>query len=300
MDVRSLRYFIAVAEHSSFSRAAGAVGVVQSAMSHSIRDLEEEVGTLLFHREGRSVRLTEAGALLLSDARGIVRSIGQAKDRLRQLTDGEAGRLRIGFQGAACRRRIVSESLIAFRTRYPNIELDLSPMTGLNMEDALQNGEIDGGFFYRHGNPPLSCRRLYRDDWLLAMPRTHSLASAGELRLKDLDGENFIMFPRRITPILHDRILGACRAGGLTPRVVQEAFEEPMVLNLVAVGLGIAFVLDSLPAETDGTVVLRRVIDFHVPTELCFFWKPEGAAPTLSRFLGVLDRVAAGLRPGAG
>jgi DNA-binding transcriptional LysR family regulator len=291
MDVRSLRYFVAVADCGSFSRGAEAMNVVQSAVSHRVRDLEDEVGTPLFNREGRAVRLTDAGVVLLGDARNILHSIEAAKDRVRQLRDGEVGRIRIGFQGATCRRQIVSESLIEFRTRYPKVELELSPMTGLSMEDALQNGEIDGGFFYRHGNPPLDYRQLYLDDWLLAVPSSHPLASMTELHLKDLQGEKFIVLPRRVTPILHDRIMAACLSGGLTPEIVQEAFEEPMVLNLVAVGLGVAFVLDSLPTELNGSVVLKRVIDFRVPTELCFLWKSDGMTPTLSRFLDVLDQV---------
>jgi DNA-binding transcriptional LysR family regulator len=292
MDLRSLRYFVAVADNGSFSRGADAVGVVQSAVSHRIRDLEDEVDTLLFNREGRTIRLTEAGAILLSDARNILRSIELAKDRLRQLREGEAGRIRIGFQGAACRRQIVSEVLIEFRLHYPNIELELSPMTGLRMEDALKDGEIDGGFFYRHGNPPLDYRRLCLDDWLLAIPSSHPLASVPDLRLKDLQGEKFIVLPRKVTPILYDRILAACLAGGLTPQIVQEAFEEPMVLNLVAVGLGVAFVLDSLPTELNGSVVLKRVSDFRVPTELCFHWKSDRTTATLRRFLDMLDQVA--------
>jgi DNA-binding transcriptional LysR family regulator len=293
MDVRSLRYFVAVADCGSFSRGAEAVSVVQSAVSHQVRDLEDEVGTPLFNRKGRAVTLTEAGAALLGDARNILRAIETAKDRVRQLRDGEVGRIRIGFQGAACRRQIVSESLIEFRTHYPNVELELSPMSGLSMEDALQNGEIDGGFFYRHGSPPLDYRRLYVDDWLLAMPSSHPLASMAELHLRDLQGEKFIVLPRRVTPILHDRIMAACLSGGLTPQIVQEAFEEPMVLNLVAVGLGVAFVLDSLPSELNGSVILKRVIDFRVPTELCFLWKSDGMTPALGRFLGVLDQIAA-------
>lgn len=291
MDTRSLRYFAAVADHGSFSRAATAMNVVQSAISHRIQHLEAEVGSLLFHRDGRSIRLTDAGAVLLADAHKILAAIEQAKERVRQLKDGEVGRLRIGFQGAACRRQIVSEALIEFRLRFPQVELELSPMTGMSMETALKNGDIDGGFFYRHGEPSLNYRRLYIDNWLLAVSSAHRLASADELHLRDLQNENFIVLPRKVTPILYDRILAACLIGGLTPKVVQEAFEEPMVLNLVAVGLGVAFVLDSLPIEANGNVVLKRVADFHVPTELCFLWSGSAAA-TLPRFLDVLDQVA--------
>jgi DNA-binding transcriptional LysR family regulator len=295
MDVRALRYFTAVADHNSFSRAAEALSVVQSAVSHRIRELEDEVGTRLFDREGRTVRLTEAGALLLADARRIIQSVARAKDRLRQLGNGETGHLRIGFQSAACRRPVVSESLIEFRRHHPNVELELSPMTGQNMEEALAKGELDGGFFYRHGSPPLSHRVLYRDNWVLAMPSSHKLAGAAPLRLADLQAESFIVLPRRVTPILHDRILAAFAAGGLTPRVVQEAFEESMVLNLVAVGMGVAFVLDSLPSEVNGNVVLKRVADFDVPTELCFLWAEAHAGPPLARFLDVLGEVGARL-----
>lgn len=293
MDIRSLRYFVAVAENSSFSRAAEEIGVVQSAISHCIRNLEAEVATALFDREGRSIRLTEAGSMLLVDARQIIRSVAQAKDRLRQINEGEIGRLRIGFQSAACRRQIVSESIIEFRRRFPRIELELLPMSGLSMEEALASGEIDGGFFYRHGNPPLNHRCLYVDNWLLAVPASHALAAATDPRLKDLQGESFIVLPRRITPVLYDRIFAACSAGGLIPKVVQEAFEEPMVINLVAMGLGVAFVLDSLPSELNGNVALRRVIDFDVPTELCFLWGSTDANPTLGRFLDVLDHAVA-------
>ena len=290
MDIRSLRYFVAVAEHSSFSRAAEEVGVVQSAISHTIRELEGEVGITLFRRQGRSVQLTEAGSLLLGDARHIVRMVGQTKGRLRQLIAGEIGNLHIGFQAAACRRRIVSESLNEFRTGYPLIELGLSPMTGLAMEEALQKGEIDGGFFYFNRNTHLECRRLYVDDWVLALPKSHRLASATKLRLKDLRDESFIVLPRRVNPPLHDRFLAAWSAGGLTPKVVQEAFEEPMVLNLVAVGLGVAFVLDSVPTELYGNVVLKRVTDFRVPTDLCFVWDRSNENPVLGRFLDVIDQ----------
>lgn len=292
MDIRSLRYFVAVAENRSFSLAASSVGVVQSAMSHRIRALEDEVGIVLFDRDGRSIRLTAAGHLLLGDARRILQMESQARDRLKQLVDGEAGRLQIGFQSAACRRPIVSESLNAFRTRYSSVELGLAPMMGLSMEEALLNGKLDGALLYFPGNPALSSRRLYVDDWLLALPNRHRLAGAKSLRLRDLQSEDFIVLPRKVTPLLYDRIFAAFSAGGLTPRVVQEAFEEPMVLNLVAVGLGVAFVLDSVPTELHGHVVLKRVKDFSVPTQLCFVWNPENGNPVLGRFLEVLDQVA--------
>jgi len=297
MDIRSLRYFVAVADANSFSRAAEAVGVVQSAISHQIRTLEEECGVALFVREGRSISLSPAGEALLVDARRILQMVSRSKERLTQMVSGDSGALRIGFQSAVCRRRIVTESLHVLRARSPDIDLSLSPMTGLAMEDALRKGELDGGFFYFVGASDLSQRRLYVDNWVLALPRNHRLAAARKLRLRELQAEEFIWLPRRVTPILYDRMLAACSAGGLTPHIVQEAFDEPMVLNLVAVGLGIAFVLDSAPAEADGNIVLKRVADFDVPTELCFVWNPDNANPVLSRFLRIVAEISAQPEP---
>jgi DNA-binding transcriptional LysR family regulator len=293
MDIRNLRYFAAAAHSGSFSRAAQDMNVVQSAISHQIRLLEEELGTELFSREGRAVRLTAAGAQLLADAELILRMVADSKSRIMRLVDGEAGSLRIGFQSATCRRTIVSETFQRLRSQYPNVTLDLLPMTGLAMQDAICKSEMDGGFFYYSGeNPALSHRVLHQDDWTLALPRNHPLAAMTELKLHNLSVETFIWLPRRVTPILYDRMLAACSAGGLTPNIVQEAFDEAMVLNLVAVGLGIAFVLDSLPADSQGNVIFKRVSDFSVPNDLCFVWKTESGNPVLPKCLDLIEALA--------
>jgi DNA-binding transcriptional LysR family regulator len=291
MEFRSLRYFVAAAETGSFSRAAESSGVVQSAISHQIRALEDEVGAALFLRDGRSIRLTEVGAVLLEDARRILDMVKRSKDRIRQIAHGEIGRLRIGFQSATCRQHVVSESFHRLRARCPMVELTILPMTGLAMEEALRNGEIDGGFFYFAGAPGLASRCLYVDNWVLAVPRTHLLAGFGSLKLRNLAAEDFIWLPRSVNPLLYDRMFAACAKAGLTPRIVQEAFDEPMVLNLVSVGLGIAFVLASIPWEPDGNVAVKPVADFDVPTELRVVWNPDNANPALGRFLAIVDEL---------
>jgi DNA-binding transcriptional LysR family regulator len=296
MDIRNLRYFVAAAEASSFSRAAEEMNVVQSAISHQIRLLEDELATELFSRDGRAVRLTAAGAQLLDDARQILQMVRSSKTRIMRLAKGEAGALRIGFQSATCRRAVVSETFHRLRAQYPHVALDLLPMTGLAMQAALCNSELDGGFLYYGGeNPRLSRRILHTDDWVLAMPRTHPLASRENLALRDLITERFIWLPRRVTPILYDRMVAACSAAGLTPNIAQEAFDEAMVLNLIAIGLGIAFVLDSLPADPTGSVGFRRVSDFSVPTDLCFAWNEGNRNPALPKCLQIIEA----LRPGA-
>jgi len=297
MDIRALRYFVAVAESSSFSRAAERMGVVQSAISHQIRTLEEELGATLFLREGRTIRLSDAGDVLLDDAKRILNLATRTKDRVSRFVRGETGTLRIGFQSAACRRPIVSESLHILRSRFPTIDLDISPMLGLPMEKSLRDGDIDGGFFYTSGSTELRTRKLYEDGWLLALPRNHPLAAKRTLRLRDLKDEGFIWLPRKVTPVLYDRMLAACATGGLVPRIVQDAFDEPMVLNLVTVGLGIAFVLDSVPQPADGGVVFKRVTDFHVPTELCFVWHANNTSPLLPKFLEIVDCLSKTDRP---
>lgn len=271
LNDRVLRYFIAIADHGSFTGAAEACGVVQSAISHQIRALEDYCGVKLFERDGKRARLTEAGEALLNGyARKIVGLIDRAELDLKRFGKGEMGRLRIGFQSAASRHTIVADALQALRDELPGVTLDLHAGTGLNMMKEIEDGRLDGAFMYADEHENLDRQLLDTDDWVVAMSASHDLAQRDSLHLHDLYNEPFIWLPREINPILHDRMLATCSAHQMAPRIVQYAFDEPMVLNLVAVGTGIAFVLKSLPPQLNANIVLRPVSDFSVPVELCF------------------------------
>lgn len=294
LSERALRYFLAVAQQGSFTRAAEASAVVQSAISHQMRAIEQEYGVALFRRDGRGVTLTAAGEMLLDYAQSVVGLIDRAGQDLRRLAQGHLGRLRIGFQSAASRQPIVAEALRRFRERNPQADLELSASTGLSMIAEIGEGRLDGAFMY--AEPDMGPERLVvaRHDWILALPVSHPLAGRKRLHLADLTREAFIWLPRGVNPGLHDRMLACCAARRMAPRIEQEAFDESMVLNLVAVGVGVAFVLDSLPAHFNANVVLRRVADFSVPVELCFLTSGTSPNRLLKQFAGIVADAKAG------
>lgn len=281
---RALRYFLAVARSGSFTRAAEECAVVQSAVSHQIRVIEQEFGVSLFVRDGRRATLTPAGEMLFDYAQSVISLVDRASLDLRRFAQGDVGRLRIGFQSAAARQPVVAEALQRLRERYPQVALELSAGMGGAMIEAIAERRLDGAFMYADADVSLDRQIVCTDDWVLALPASHRLASRGSLRLQDLTDEPFIWLPRDVNPRLHDRMLAACASRHFTPRIAQEAFDEPMVLNLVAVGLGVAFVLDSLPPSANANIVLRRVADFSVPIDLCFL----GSEDCPNRLLTVL------------
>jgi DNA-binding transcriptional LysR family regulator len=293
MDLRALRYFLAAAETQNLSRAAERLNVVQSALSHQIRGLEEELGAELFERHGRRIRLSAIGAVFREEAKRILGNVDQAKHRVGRAVEGEFGTLRVGFQTVACRNRLVSESLLAFRERHPDVELKLSSMTGSALLEGIRTGQFDAGFLHLSVEyPELSRIHLEANDWLLALPRNHRLAAKRGLKLRHLQGEPFIWLPRDIAPVLYDRMNAICHAGGLAPRVVQEAFDEVMMVNLVAVGMGLSFVINTAAGNwPEHMVAFRKVTDFSLPLSLCFIWRGDNGSAPLKKLSSVVARL---------
>lgn len=293
MDLRALRYFMAAAETQNLSRAAERLNVVQSAVSHQIRALEDELGASLFERHGRRIRLSAIGGVFREEAKRILADVEQARHRVDRAVEGEVGTLRVGFQTVACRNRLVSESLLSFRDRHPDVELKLSPMTGAALLDGIRTGVFDAGFVHLSvEHPDLRRIHLETNDWLLALPRNHRLVARRGLKLKHLQGEPFIWLPRDIAPVLYDRMNAICHAGGLAPRIVQEAFDEVMMVNLVAVGMGLSFVIDTARGTwPEDMVVFRRVSDFSLPLPLCFVWRGDNGSAPLKRLSAVVAQL---------
>jgi DNA-binding transcriptional LysR family regulator len=290
MDLRSLRYFVAAAETQNLSRAAEGLNIVQSALSHQIRLLEQDLGVALFERHGRRVKLSPVGAVFLEEARHILQEVQRARHRVERASAGHAGTLRVGFQSVACRNRLLSEALLLFRELYPEVQLTLSPMTASAMLDHLLEGDLDAGFLHLPVRPAeLEAFCFDRNDWLLALPRNHRLAAAPRLRLADLAGEPFIWLPRQVAPVLNDRMLALCADGGLVPHIVQEAFDEVIMVNLVSVGMGLCFVIDSAPAIWPADMVtFRKVDDFSLPLEMCFAWRRDNGFAPLKRLTEII------------
>lgn len=298
MDLQRLRSFVAVAETGALSRAAEKVGLVQSALSHQMQALERDLGTELFERRGkkgtrgRRLKLSPVGFVLLEEAHRILDQVARARDRVQRAVEGRIGVLRIGFQTPTYRNPLVSESFYRFRTQMDGVDLLLAPMTLADQVDGLRSGAIDAGFLYL----PFELTDFHQitiemTDWLLVLPRHHMLARKRSIKLIDLQNEDFIWLPPKLAPLLTNEIITRCRAGGLVPRITQQASEEPMMLNLVSVGLGVTFVLANIRNHSREDVVLKEITDFSLPMAHALIWSKENQSPTLSRFVDIVRKL---------
>src|SRR4051812_47302796 len=217
MELRHLRYFVAVAEELHFGRAAKRLRIAQPPLSRQIRDLEREVGTPLFERTPRGVDLTPAGSAFLPEARLTLSQAERAQRTALRAARGETGRLRVGFVGAATHSGVLPNVLSFFRMHLPSIGLSLFEMDGRQQAEALRDGRIDLGLLH---SPPLDADRwlrvesVYTDPVILAVPDDHRLAGRARFTLSGLAEESFVLFTREVAPPIYDDIITRCRAEG--------------------------------------------------------------------------------------
>ncbi|HWW92106.1 MAG TPA: LysR family transcriptional regulator [Vicinamibacteria bacterium] len=288
MELRHLRYFVAVGEDEHYGRAAKRLRVAQPALSSQIQDLEREIGFQLFDRLPRGVRLSAAGKVFLEDCRRILQELNDAAVRAERAARGLIGTLRVGFTESASWHGVVPDSLREFRRRHPEVELQLSPLISLDQVEALRSGRFDAGFVYHvpRPDPDIDHVQVGSHKVVLATPQRHPVSRFKHLRLRDLAETDFVWFPRRQHPANYDRLLQACSRGGLThPRIVQEAADEATMLSLVSCGLGVAFVTDATRWRCPKDVQLRRVIDLRLPITLSLVWRKANRSPLLARFV---------------
>jgi DNA-binding transcriptional LysR family regulator len=294
MELRHLRYFLAVGEEQHYGRAAHRLRVAQPALSRQIQDLEEELGYKLFERLPRGVKLSAAGKLFLEDARRILQDVSQAAERAGRVARGRAGTLRIGFTENASWRGVVPESFQRFRSLQPDVELQLQPSSSLEQLEAIRSGRLDAGFVFNmpEADPELGLLPVAVQHIELAAPRGHALTRLRKIRLRDLSGANFVWFPRRESPALYDRLMRECFRGGLkAPRIVQEGLDEATILSLVATGLGVGWVLGTARWRCPKSVVIMTVVDLNVPLPLALAWRTDNTSPLLAGFIGEVQRL---------
>ncbi|MCW3481990.1 LysR substrate-binding domain-containing protein [Neisseriaceae bacterium JH1-16] len=244
MELRHLRYFLAVAEERHFTRAAERVGIQQPPLSLQIKQLEEELGTPLFLRQSRGVDLTEAGAAFVEEARAILARVDQAKTHIQRLSRGEAGRIRIGFAGATYFEPAVPALIRDYRSRYPDVQLQPEQSNTAELVQRLIDGEIDAAFVHTPigADPTLACLPLVDEAMLLALPASHPLSGEPAVPLAALADDTFILLPRAISPGLYDRLIAAFQQAGFTPRLGLEAPQIVSIVPMVAAGFGVSLV----------------------------------------------------------
>jgi DNA-binding transcriptional LysR family regulator len=294
MELRHLRYFVAVAEHLSFSRAAERLHISQPPLSRQIRALEEELGAALLSRSRRSVRLTAAGAGLLPEARRLLRDAAALKDGARQLAAGEVGRLALGFISVAA-YNVLPEIAPEFHRRHPGIQLTLQEATSDVQLGALGQGGLDVGLLLPPVDAPgLEYAPLLHETLVAALPAARR--GSGPIALSSLRHEPFILFPRKVGTSLYDAIVGACRRAGFSPRVEQEAIQMQTIVSLVAAGMGVALVPASLMNLRRTGVVYRPLTDRSPRIELGLAWRGGDDAPAVRAFVALAREWRAGAR----
>src|SRR5882724_8570718 len=295
MELRHLRYFVAVGEDEHYGRAAQRLRVAQPALSRQIQDLEQEIGFKLFDRLRRGVKISSAGKLFLDDVRQILQQVNEATTRARRVARGQLGTLRVGFTENASWHGVVPDSFRQFRERYPDAELQLNPLTSLEQLEAVRSGRLDAGFIY---NMPRADRELDQVGvgWhkiALAAPKGHPLSKLRKLRLRDMVDASFVWFPRRESPAFYDSLMNECFRGGLkTPRIVQEGLNESTILSLVLHGMGVGWVNGTARWRCPEGVVIMSVVDLDMPLPLALVWRRDNTSPLLANFIGDVPRLA--------
>jgi len=288
MELRHLRYFVAVGEEEHYGRAARRLHVAQPALSRQIQDLERQIGFRLFQRLPRGVKLNAAGKQFLADARRILQDVDESTARAARVARGQSGTLRIGFTEDALWRGIVPKSFRRFRQMQPDAELQLQPLASLEQLEAIRSGRLDAGFVFNmpKADPELEGFPVATNRFALATPVGHPFTKLKELRLRDLSDAPFVWFPRRENPVLYDRMMHECARGGLkSPHIVQEGVDEATILSLVAAGLGVGWVLGTARWRRPNGVAVLSVVDMSVPMPLALAWTRDDKSPLLARFV---------------
>jgi len=288
MELRHLRYFVAVGEEQHYGRAAQRLRVAQPALSRQIQDLEAEIGFKLLDRLPRGVKISAAGKYFLDDARRVLQQVNEATTRARRVALGQSGTLRVGFVESISWHGAVPESFRQFRERHPEAELQLRPSSSLEQIEAVGAGRLDAGFVFTIANINRELAELpvASLNLMLAVPRGHPLTKLTKLRLRDLNEAPFIWFPRRESPAYYDRLMHECFRGGLkTPHIVQEAANEATILSLVACRLGVAFVSGATRWRCPESVVLLPVVDLNLSLPFALVWRKDNASPLLAKYV---------------
>src|SRR6476659_4925075 len=294
MELRHLRYFVAIGEEQHYGRAARRLRVAQPALSRQIQDLEEELGFTLFDRLPRGVRLSLAGQLFLEDVRRILLEISDAAVRAGRVASGRSGTLRVGFTENSCWRGVVPESFRRFRDLQPDAELQLRPSASVEQIEAIRAGRLDAGFvnFMPKSDPELDQLPVAIQHVELAAPKGHPLTKLKKLRLRHLTDVPFVWFPRWANPVFYDRLMHECYRGGLkSPRIVQEGLNEATILSLVATGLGVGWVIGTARWRSPETIVILPVVDLNMLLALALVWRRDNTSPLLANFIGEVQRL---------
>jgi DNA-binding transcriptional LysR family regulator len=298
IEIRHLRYFLAVAETLHFSKAAAQLGMAQPPLSQQIRSLERMLGHSLFDRTTRGVRLTKVGQYFRECARNTVTKMQEDVEMARRLGSGQEGVLTVGFSGSVMLTTL-PRAIERYRRLYPKVELRLRELVTAEQMPSLLHGTLDLGFL-RDGEPQegLSIESILRERFIAILPARHKLAGRATIRPSDLRNEPFVLFARRMGPLAFDRTLACCEDDGFRPNVVQEAPQWPTLVRLVAAGSGISLAPACVASFATPGVVYKKLRSRHW-TSIDIGLKPNLDNPAVEAFLTIVRRQFSKKTPGS-
>lgn len=298
MELRHLRYFVAVAEELNFTRAAERLHMAQPPLSTQIRGLEEELGVQLLERDKRRVYLTQPGRHFLDHARGILASVQSAKEEVRSAAAGEVGKLSVGFTASSMLTLALPPAIVKYQAAYPSVELKMVEMPSMHQLDAIHHRTLDIGVLRRPNvsiPAGLTIEEWYSAPLVAAMPQQHVLTKGRGISIRELKDVPLIVYPRDAGIGLYWKVLELCAKAGFRPAVMQEARDASTMIGLVASGFGVAIVPhDTQCIHLEG-VLYSRILDKDAVSSLYLGYRDADANPHLESFLRAL-RSTAGLR----
>jgi DNA-binding transcriptional LysR family regulator len=289
VDLRQLRYFVAVAEAGSLTRAADRLHIAQQSLSQAVRTLERQLGAPVFERSSRGMRLTDVGAVLLREARPVLAQAERAVEAARRAARGEGVLLRVGCL-ASVANYVLPPVLRTFRARHPDVTLHVEDVSIADLVEGLRAGALDAGL----GRPPLiddlETETVLREPVAAVLPADHRLAGRSSLSLSELADEPWVLTPRKSWPPWHRQYDEDFARAGFRPRVVQRAATVQGLLALVAAGVGVTRL--TLSART-----LRDTGVAFVPlrgdeADVVIVWRPGATNPALPTLRDVVREVA--------
>ncbi|HDL8054880.1 TPA: LysR family transcriptional regulator [Yersinia enterocolitica] len=292
MELRYLRYFVAVASARHFTRAAETLGISQPPLSQQIQKLEQEIGTPLLRRLTRGVELTNAGKVFYEDACHILTLTDEAIKRAKSIARGETGKLRVGFASSTAFQPIVLQLLHAYRDKYPEVILSPSEETMPVLMNDLHNGHIDVAFIRQpcDASNDFTCKVLVEEDMLLVLPHNHPLHRLPKINLQTLQHEKLIIFPREVGPGLYDAIITACYRAGFQPELGQQSPQMVSAIGMVSAGFGFTLVPRSLTTIQANNVTYHEIDDSLLKTKITLAWRRHEHSAAVLNMVNIITR----------
>lgn len=287
MELRHIRYFLAVAEERHFTRAAAKIGIGQPPLSQQIKDLEAEIGAPLFHRVAHGAELTSAGEAFLQAVKEMPTLAERATKAARRAARGETGSLRLGYTPSATFNAAVPSAIRAFRRAYPEVDLTLEEANTMPLVTGLREGTLDA-VFVRPGTPDtekLQLRRVAEEPVVIALAKRHPVAALEKIDLARLENDPFLLFSREIAPGLYDTVVNACRKAGFEPIIGQVVPHMTGILNLVAAELGVSIVPASMMQVRVTGIAYRQIARQSPTTWLALAYRRGETSPIVRNFV---------------